>query len=78
MVLSREGHHIGGLSLRQLQLVTALYTAVRRLQEFLCPRFIPHWIEIAWPNLHYRTVRGGVLLSPSSPRVPPSQLRHVE
>ena len=34
-------------------------------------------IKIAWPDLHYQTVRGGVHLLPSTPRIPPSQLRLV-
>ena len=35
-------------------------------------------IKDAWPDLHYRTVRGALVLSPSPPRIPPSQLRLVE
>ena len=35
-------------------------------------------IKDAWPDLHYQTVKGAVLLSPSPPRIPPSQLRLVE
>ena len=31
-----------------------------------------------WPDLHYRTVTGALLLSPSPPRIAPSQLRLVE
>ena len=32
----------------------------------------------AWPDLHYQTVKGALLLSPSPPRIAPSQLRLVE
>ena len=35
-------------------------------------------IKDAWPDLHYRTVKGALLLSPSPPRIPPSQLRLVD
>ena len=35
-------------------------------------------IKRAWPNLHYQTVTGALVLSPSQPRIPPSQLRIVE
>ena len=35
-------------------------------------------IQRAWPDLHYRTVKGALVLSPSPPRIPPSQLRLVE
>ena len=35
-------------------------------------------IKKAWPDLHYRTVTGALLLSPSPPRIAPSQLRLVE
>ena len=35
-------------------------------------------IKDAWPDLHYQTVKGALLLSPSPPRIPPSQLRLVE
>ena len=35
-------------------------------------------IKMAWPDLHYQTVRGALLLSPSPPRIAPSQLRLVE
>ena len=34
-------------------------------------------IKRAWPDLHYGTVTGGLLLSPSSPRIPPAQLRLI-
>ena len=35
-------------------------------------------IQRAWPDLHYRTVKGALLLSPSPPRIAPSDLRLVE
>ena len=35
-------------------------------------------IKQAWPNLHYHTVTGALVLSPSPPRIAPSQLRLVE
>ena len=35
-------------------------------------------IQRSWPDLHYQTVTGALLLSPSPPRIPPSQLRLVE
>ena len=35
-------------------------------------------IQRAWPDLHYRTVRGALVLSPSPPRIASSQLRLVE
>ena len=35
-------------------------------------------IKNAWPDLHYQTVKGALLLSPSPPRIAPSQLRLVE
>ena len=35
-------------------------------------------IQRAWPDLHYQTVTGALLLSPSPPRIAPSQLRLVE
>ena len=35
-------------------------------------------IKDAWPDLHYQTVTGALLLSPSPPRIAPSQLRLVE
>ena len=35
-------------------------------------------IKRSWPDLHYRTVKGALLLSPSPPRIAPSQLRLVE
>ena len=35
-------------------------------------------IKNAWPDLHYQTVKGALLLSPSPPVIAPSQLRLVE
>ena len=35
-------------------------------------------IQLAWPNLRCRTVKGALVLSPSPPRIPPAQLRLVE
>ena len=35
-------------------------------------------IKDAWPDLHYSTAKGVLLLSPSLPRIPPSPLRLVE
>ena len=35
-------------------------------------------IKDAWPSLHYSTAKGVLMLSPSPPRIPPSQLRLVE
>ena len=35
-------------------------------------------IQRAWPDLHYRTVKGALLLSPSPAAIAPSQLRLVE
>ena len=35
-------------------------------------------IKGAWPDLHYQTVTGALLLSPSPPRITPSHLRLVE
>ena len=35
-------------------------------------------IKDAWPDLHYQTVKSSLLLSPSPPRIAPSQLRLVE
>ena len=34
-------------------------------------------IKRSWPDLHYRTVKGALLLSPSPPVIAPSQLRLV-
>ena len=34
-------------------------------------------INRAWPDLHYQTVTGALVLSPSPPRIPPSQLRLI-
>ena len=35
-------------------------------------------IKDAWLDLHYQTVKGALLLSPSPPRIAPSLLRLVE
>ena len=35
-------------------------------------------IKRSWPDLHYQTVTGALVLSPSPPRIPPAQLRLVE
>ena len=35
-------------------------------------------IKRSWPDLHYRTVKGALLLSPSPPVIAPSQLRLVD
>ena len=35
-------------------------------------------LKTAWPDLHYRTVKGALLLSPSPPAIAPSPLRLVE
>ena len=35
-------------------------------------------IKMAWPDLHYQTVKGALLLSPSPLAIAPSQLRLVE
>ena len=35
-------------------------------------------IKGAWPSLHYWTAKGVLMLSPSPPRIPPSQLHLVE
>ena len=35
-------------------------------------------IKAAWPDLHYQTVKGGLVLSPSPPRIQPAHLRLVE
>ena len=34
-------------------------------------------IKRAWPSLTYGTVTGGLVISPSSPRIPPAQLRLI-
>ena len=34
-------------------------------------------IKRAWPGLHYGTVTGGLVISPSSPRIQPAQLRLI-
>ena len=35
-------------------------------------------IKRVWPDLGYRTVTGGLVIEPSPPRIPPSQLRLIE
>ena len=35
-------------------------------------------IKDAWPDLHYHTVTGALVLSPSPPLIAPSQLRRAE
>ena len=35
-------------------------------------------IKRAWPDLHYHTVTGGLVVSPSPPRIPPAQRRLME
>ena len=35
-------------------------------------------IKKAWPDLHYSTAKGALILSPSPPRIAPSQLRLVD
>ena len=35
-------------------------------------------IKDAWPDLHYHTVTGALVPSPSPPRIAPSQLRLVD
>ena len=37
-----------------------------------------HKIKDAWPDLHCSTAKGALILSPSPPRIAPSQLRLVE
>ena len=34
-------------------------------------------IKRAWPDLNYSTVTGGLVISPSSPRIPPAQLHLI-
>ena len=34
-------------------------------------------IKRAWPDLHYQTVTGALVLMPSSPRIPPAQLQLI-
>ena len=48
------------------------------------PQQLPHGlftraekINRAWPDLHYQTVKGALLLSPSPPRIPPAPLRLI-
>ena len=35
-------------------------------------------IKLAWPNLHYQTVKGALVLMPTHPRIQPSPLHLVE
>ena len=35
-------------------------------------------IKNAWPDLHYSTAKAALILSPSPPRIAPSQLRLVD
>ena len=35
-------------------------------------------IKKAWPDLHYSTAKGALILSPSPPLIAPSQLRRAE
>ena len=35
-------------------------------------------IKRSWPDLHYQTVKGALILAPSPPRIPPTQLRLAE
>ena len=42
------------------------------------PRRVTIVIKRSWPDLHYHTVTGALLLSPSPPRIPPAQLSLVE
>ena len=35
-------------------------------------------IKRAWPDLNYHTVTGGLVIEPSPPRIPPTQLRLIE
>ena len=35
-------------------------------------------IKLAWPELCYRTVRGGLVVSPSPPRIAATRLRLIE
>ena len=37
----------------------------------------PKKINRAWPDLHYQTVTGALVLLPSPPRIPPAQLRLI-
>ena len=34
-------------------------------------------INRAWPDLHYHTVTGGLVIEPSLPRIAPAQLRLI-
>ena len=46
-----------------------------RLPRGLSPR--AEEIKCAWPDLHYHTVTGGLVLSPSPPRIQPAQLHLI-
>ena len=35
-------------------------------------------IKLAWPDLHYQTVKGALVLMPTHPRIQPSPLHLVE
>ena len=62
--LGRGGHDLGGACV-----VRGLGARlVRELKK----------IKMAWPDLHYSTSKGVLLLSPSPPRISPSQLSLVE
>ena len=39
---------------------------------------VPRLDSLTWPDLHYHTVTGALVLSPSPPRIAPSQLRLVD
>ena len=39
---------------------------------------VPRLDRLTWPDLHYHTVTGALVLSPSPPRIAPSQLRLVD
>ena len=64
---------------RQFGADPAKANAVRAVDYFRtdCLRELQK-IQHAWPDLHYRTVKGALLLSPSAPAIAPSQLRLVE
>ena len=39
---------------------------------------VPRLDRLTWPDLHYSTAKSALILSPSPPRIAPSQLRLVE
>ena len=39
---------------------------------------VPRLDRLTWPDLHYHTVKGALVLSPSPPSIAPSQLRLVD